>query len=259
MKYGIGLASAFHSITRFNFPGKECREIERTLYFFPFVGLFLAIYAIIIPLAFNYYFSGSLTNSNNLAALLEGAITTTMLAYGTRGFHLDGLGDTFDGFGGAYQKEKILEIMSDSRSGAFSIIAICSTLILKTIGFSILYTINPLLIILVIICSRTTLTFQAYLSKYAKDKGLAKSLTDKCSKKHVIVNLVILLFISLIFINYGYLTNIIVFYIIGLYTFHKVRSVAYKKIQGISGDVFGATVEIVETISLCALSLSLLT
>ncbi|MBK5201086.1 MAG: adenosylcobinamide-GDP ribazoletransferase [Spirochaetaceae bacterium] len=259
MKYGNGLASAFHSITRFNFPGKECKDIERTLYFFPIIGLFLALYAMIIPLTFNYYFSNKITNSHTLTALLEGAITTIMLAYGSRGFHLDGLGDTFDGFGGAYKKERILEIMSDSRSGAFSIVAICSTLILKTIGFSILYDRNPLFIILVVINSRTALTFQAYFSKYAKESGLAKTLVDKCSKRHVIVNLTMLFIISLIFINYGYLTNIIVFYIASIYAFYKVRSVAYKKIQGISGDVFGATVEIVETISLCAISLSLLT
>jgi adenosylcobinamide-GDP ribazoletransferase len=258
MKYGIGIASTFHSITRFNFPGKECKDIERTIYFFPLIGLALALYSMFIPFLFNLVFHSSFIATSPLLALLEGAITTTMLAYGSRGFHLDGLGDTFDGFGGAYKKDRILEIMSDSRSGAFSIIAISSTLILKTIGFSILYSVNPFFIILVLVNSRIVLTLLAFTSKYAKESGLAKALVDNCRVKHLVVNLIILSILALIFINWGYGWNILFFYIAYFYSIFKVRSVAYKKINGISGDVFGACVEITETISLCALTLSLL-
>lgn len=258
MKYGLGISSAFHSISRFNFPGKECKNIERTLYFFPLVGIFLAIYSMIIPLFFNIYFFKSMSTNNSLGALLEGAITTIMLAYGTRGFHLDGLGDTFDGFGGAYKKDRILEIMSDSRSGAFSIIAICSTLILKTIGFSILYQTNPLFIIFIIINSRAALTFLAFFSIYAKEKGLAKEIVDKCSRRHLIVNIIILVTLSYIFIIHGYLKNIVIYYLLIILAFYYIRSIAYKKINGITGDVFGATVELIETIGLCIISFSLL-
>ena len=53
------------------------------------------------------------------------------MAFATRGFHLDGLGDTADGFGGGWTKEKRLQIMKDSRSGSFGVIAICLCLVLK--------------------------------------------------------------------------------------------------------------------------------
>lgn len=38
----------------------------------------------------------------------------------TGGFHEDGLADVCDAFGGGWSKEKILEIMKDSRIGTFS-------------------------------------------------------------------------------------------------------------------------------------------
>jgi len=35
----------------------------------------------------------------------------------TNGFHEDGLADSFDGFGGGWTKDRVLEIMRDSRIG----------------------------------------------------------------------------------------------------------------------------------------------
>lgn len=42
----------------------------------------------------------------------------------TGGLHEDGLGDVFDGFGGGRNKEKVLEIMKDSRTGSYGVIGL---------------------------------------------------------------------------------------------------------------------------------------
>lgn len=49
----------------------------------------------------------------------------------TGAFHEDGLADVCDGFGGGWTKEKILEIMKDSRVGAFGVIGLIMVLLFK--------------------------------------------------------------------------------------------------------------------------------
>ncbi|WNH12470.1 adenosylcobinamide-GDP ribazoletransferase [Thalassobellus suaedae] len=49
----------------------------------------------------------------------------------TGAFHEDGLADTVDGFGGGWNKEKILLIMKDSTIGAYGVIALIMALLLK--------------------------------------------------------------------------------------------------------------------------------
>src|SRR6185436_15087756 len=47
-----------------------------------------------------------------------------LAAFVTSGFHEDGLADTFDGFGGGWTKDRILEIMRDSRIGTYGALAL---------------------------------------------------------------------------------------------------------------------------------------
>ena len=52
----------------------------------------------------------------------------------TGGLHIDGLGDTFDAIYSNRDKERILEIMKDSRLGTNSLLAIMFLILLK-VGF----------------------------------------------------------------------------------------------------------------------------
>ena len=63
-----------------------------------------------------------------LAAAVGCAIATVLV---TGGFHEDGLADVADGLGGAYQPERALEIMKDSRIGAFGAMALVLALLAK--------------------------------------------------------------------------------------------------------------------------------
>ncbi len=71
-----------------------------------------------------------------LAALLWSPLTAAILAviagiFITGAFHEDGFADVCDGFGGGWGKQRILEIMKDSRVGAFGAIGIGLLLLLK--------------------------------------------------------------------------------------------------------------------------------
>ena len=62
-----------------------------------------------------------------VAAVLS-TVATVLL---TGGFHEDGLADVADGLGGSYERERALEIMKDSRVGAFGAMALVLALLGK--------------------------------------------------------------------------------------------------------------------------------
>jgi adenosylcobinamide-GDP ribazoletransferase len=62
-----------------------------------------------------------------IAAVLSTVVTVLL----TGGFHEDGLADLADGLGGSYQRERALEIMKDSRIGAFGAMALVLALMAK--------------------------------------------------------------------------------------------------------------------------------
>lgn len=65
------------------------------------------------------------------APLIVATIGTAFGVLLTGAFHEDGLADVADGLGGSLQSERALEIMKDSRVGAFGAIAIVMALLVK--------------------------------------------------------------------------------------------------------------------------------
>ena len=65
------------------------------------------------------------------APAVAAALSTVATVLVTGGFHEDGLADVADGLGGAYQRERALEIMKDSRIGAFGAMALVLVLLSK--------------------------------------------------------------------------------------------------------------------------------
>ncbi|NML84534.1 adenosylcobinamide-GDP ribazoletransferase [Polaromonas sp.] len=63
-----------------------------------------------------------------LVAAVFSTIATVLL---TGGFHEDGLADVADGLGGSYDRERALDIMKDSRVGAFGATALMLALLCK--------------------------------------------------------------------------------------------------------------------------------
>jgi adenosylcobinamide-GDP ribazoletransferase len=67
----------------------------------------------------------------SFAPLVAAVLGTVVSVLMTGAFHEDGLADVADGLGGSLDRERALEIMKDSRVGAFGAIAITLALLLK--------------------------------------------------------------------------------------------------------------------------------
>ena len=67
-----------------------------------------------------------------LAPAVAAVFCTVATVWMTGGFHEDGLADVVDGLGGAADRERALNIMKDSRLGAFGAMALVLALLAKT-------------------------------------------------------------------------------------------------------------------------------
>lgn len=70
--------------------------------------------------------------------LLAATLSTAFSVWLTGGLHEDGLADLVDGLGGGYTRERVLEIMKDSRIGAFGVMALVLVLLLKVLLLAVL-------------------------------------------------------------------------------------------------------------------------
>jgi adenosylcobinamide-GDP ribazoletransferase len=104
-------------------------DLQRAAAWFPFVGWVVGVVAAGVWWAASQVWSSEVASGLSIAA--------TLLLTGA--FHEDGFADVCDGFGGGYTKERVLEIMRDSRVGAFGAIGVVMMLGLKwqtVAGFS---------------------------------------------------------------------------------------------------------------------------
>jgi adenosylcobinamide-GDP ribazoletransferase len=93
---------------------------------FPGVGWLVASVACAVYAAVMLAFPASAATP--LAAAVASTISTVLM---TGGFHEDGLADVADGLGGSHERHRALEIMKDSRVGAFGAMALVLALLAK--------------------------------------------------------------------------------------------------------------------------------
>ncbi len=167
----------------------------------------------------------------------------------TGAFHLDGLGDTADGMFSHRQKERMLEIMKDSRTGMMGLVAVVSVLAVKAAGlFSVKTGISSsqafLLFLIIPSYSRSSMIFGIRFLEYGrKGTGTGLDLFEKPIGLKDFVFVLIPVVISF-FLGYkGLILNIVFAVILFLILwFYK------KKLNCITGDMLGAMNEIMEAV-----------
>ena len=95
--------------------------INKATRYFPLIGWIVGGLSFLAFLGSSYVFN---TSISVVISLIIGVLVTGA-------FHEDGLADVVDGFGGGWTKQKILDIMKDSRIGAFGAISLVLLFLLK--------------------------------------------------------------------------------------------------------------------------------
>jgi adenosylcobinamide-GDP ribazoletransferase len=117
------MLTAFRTLTILPLPGRDTKDLSRTLFFFPLVGAFLGLLVIALlagaeGLGFPY-------------PPVIAALSVALITWLTGCLHVDGIGDVADAFGAGKGKERILDLLKDPRMGSFGVTAIVLDLLIK--------------------------------------------------------------------------------------------------------------------------------
>lgn len=199
-----------------------------------------------------------------LPTMITGILLVILWTLLSGGLHLDGLMDTADGIMSHRSRERMLEIMKDSRVGAMGVMVCVFYLVFKImLIISLLDMSNKngtIVLMLIPIWSRSFMVTAIAGWSYARqEKGLG-SLFQAVGKKHAwgaILNAVVLSVLCLfLFSGVTWVASTLLVLSMMLMTYGVgVVMAAYisRKLGGLTGDVYGALNEMLELILLLAL------
>ena len=230
------LAGAIRFFTRLPLPGTLGHSgvaLTKAIRYFPLAGaLVAAIAALVFALCMLFW-------PKTLAVLA--AITTVI--YLTGAIHEDGWGDMVDGFGGGWDKQRILDIMKDSCMGSFGVTSLIIVLLAR---FLALVEIDIALIPAALVAghafSRGCSTAILATMDYVRDEGKAKPFDNHlgvggiaCAGLTALLPLAMFPFVQVVPAVAGAL----------LATLWLAR-LFKKRIGGYTGDCLGATQQLAE-------------
>lgn len=232
------LGLQFLSIIQFkNDKEIDLEKLGKSTAYFPLIGLLLGL----ILIAANFIYTKFLPQT--VANIL---LLITLIAV-RGGFHLDGFADTIDGFFSGRDKEKILEIMKDSRIGSHGVVGLVCLILFK---FTLLNSISELYkwkaLLIMPVFGQLTMVFPISLYPYARKEGLGKIFAEHSGVLQLTIASITALIIMIFLFKAGGLILIIGF----LISVFILTRFSLKKINGFTGDVYGAIEELMEVIML---------
>ena len=215
--------------------------LNKATVYFPVIGWIVAGISSLI-----FYGASKIFNPDIsiILSMIAGILTTGA-------FHEDGFADVCDGFGGGWTKEKILEIMKDSRVGTYGSVGLILILGLKF--YSLEFFDNQTLIWTLFIAhslSRFVALSFIFTLDYVREDALSKA--KPVAKKMPVKDLSIAFCLAIIpLLIYLVITaNFFLLLIIPpLILVHLYLSYYFKKwIGGYTGDCLGATQQVSEVV-----------
>ncbi|MEG2295625.1 MAG: adenosylcobinamide-GDP ribazoletransferase, partial [Oscillospiraceae bacterium] len=214
-------------------------SMNHTFCFFPLIGLLIGI------MVYAWVFLGNLLS---LSPFFFACGMVAIPLFISGGIHLDGLIDTSDALSSNQALERKLEILKDPHVGAFGVMS-CSLYFIFQFGISAQFFENTIFLPIVcigFILSRTLGALSVINFKIAKSSGLAYVFGTNSNKKKVRIVLycyLILLF-SMALMTHFMMGCSLIFVCTTLFFCYK--KMAYKQFGGITGDLAGYFIVLLE-------------
>jgi adenosylcobinamide-GDP ribazoletransferase len=231
-------------------PWNERTVPGRAMAFYPLVGALIG--GLLAGLAF--VLSHSRIPAN--APLLPAALILAAWAGITGGLHLDGWADCCDALFVPASRERRLEILHDPRLGSFGGIGLAVLLIVKLAAIQGIVSSPARLLALVVVpaAARGTLVIAARVFPLARPDGMAAYFRQGLGAREVIAAAVTAALVAaLVTVRMGWhgLIPLIAAPLVML----LMARLAVAQLGGLTGDVYGAIVELAETAALAAVCL----
>ena len=185
-------------------------------------------------------------------SLVGGIITLVVWVALTGGLHLDGLADCCDGLLASASLERRLEIMKDPHVGAFGIIGLILVLLLKGAALSTLTPATSFGILLAATLARWCI-LPAGLLPVARPGGMGADFSSGLRRSSISTGALLPVSLALVLGRRG-----LIALLAGIVAAALVLWLAKSRIGGVTGDVFGMIVEVVETVVLLAFAMETL-
>lgn len=185
-------------------------------------------------------------------ALLTGALVVAAWAVLTRFLHWDGLADTFDGIWGGSTPERRLEIMRDSRVGSFGVAAMLMVAVVQVGAVADLANAGLLWpIVAAPVLGRLAAAVAAWDLPAARTEGLGLTVVGRSGTYERLVGalglLALFAFVPILGVPSRTLLMVTA---AGVFAALSIPRALAKPVGGVTGDIFGATVLLVETVVL---------
>jgi len=222
-------------------------NISKKMFLFPFIGLLIGLLTIPVVLISFYLFN----------QFVSAFIVTIFLIVLTGIHHTDALADFADGIMVRGNKEKKYNVMHDPRIGSAGTVAISAYVIGMVVAISSITSLDRLMIAIIFseIMSKYSMVLESHYCESAWD-GYSSLFTKnmKSKRRMAVATIITIALIALIALISNMSVIGLQIFLVGIICCFIVIYISKKNFGGITGDVMGATNEIVRLCSLLSLS-----
>ena len=232
-------------------------DAARAVLWLPVVGLLVAVPAAGVLLAVQ---AGGHSGPRRL---LAAALAVGVLALLTGGLHLDGLADTADGLGSRRPRDEALAIMRRSDIGPFGVAALLFTVLVQVTALA---TVAPgwpdaAALAVAAVTGRTAVVLATGPgSPAARPDGFGALVAGATTTRARVTATVMLLVVTAAAAGAAWgaypALRAVIAVLAGLCAGELLRRLARRRLGGMTGDVFGALVEVSAAVMLLALALT---
>ena len=219
--------------------GYDPRWLSQAARYFPAVGLAVGILIALV------YVLATLLLPQAVAVLLS--MVAGLLLTGA--FHEDGFADTCDGFGGGSTPERVLEIMKDSRIGAYGAIGIMLMLALKA---TTLATLPPATVVAALVLahplSRLCAVSLIWRMTYVRDEGKSKPIAERMSTREFGIAMMSVIPVLLLVLISGWIpfAGLVMGGLLAAAGLFWMTRICQRRLGGYTGDCLGAVQQLTE-------------
>ncbi len=229
-----GFLGAVQFLTRVPLPTTE-NNLGEALGWLPLVGLLIGAVLGLVDLGLGWL---------GVSSLLNGTIIVVLLLTISGGLHADGLMDTCDAVFGHASPERRLEIMRDPRAGAFGVAGLVSVIALKIAALASLPAPARLgLVVLAPCLGRWSIVLVTVVFPYGRATGLGSPLKAVASPRLLALASVVPIVACAVVGPSGIVAGVL-----AVVTALGLGRWLMTLLPGLTGDCYGATCEIVETV-----------
>lgn len=223
--------------------------------FFPAVGAIIGSICAIVVGVLNFMTAGELPS-------IVGAVGFVSLILLTGGIHCDGLMDSADGLFSGREREKILDIMKDSRTGSFGVVSMILIAALDIAALTELAKFSTAQLCAAMFASpiigRLMMVATIGLFPYARPEGMGKAFAKFTTRRTIIFAAIesAILIAVLVFVDVKIFVTALAATLFAALVMWRFATFATEKIGGVTGDIYGAVTTLSETSVLITFALA---